>query len=46
MREPTPEESRTIRTLKRLAREWPPDLWVFAGAAISASCASEPMASG
>jgi len=26
---PTPEEAKAIRSLQRLARKWPPSLWLF-----------------
>ncbi|HEY3694110.1 hypothetical protein [Phenylobacterium sp.] len=29
--EPTPEERRAIRALKRLAKSWPKSIWLFAG---------------
>ncbi len=29
--EPTPEEAKAIRALKRLAKKWPKSLWLFAG---------------
>lgn len=28
----TPEESRAIKTLQKLARKWPKSLWLFSGA--------------
>jgi hypothetical protein len=29
MLDPTPEEAKAIKALKRLAKAWPPSLWLF-----------------
>jgi hypothetical protein len=29
MLDPTPEEAKAIRALKRLAKAWPPSLWLY-----------------
>jgi hypothetical protein len=30
--EPTPEEAKAIRALKRVAKDWPDSLWLFSAA--------------